>query len=344
MKQKILVICDSQPEYANKLAEYFSHKKENPYMIYGYQNVDKIIELQSRMRIDVLLLSENCEAQPFLSNEVGKTFFLRSDGEPVNLETDSILKFQSAENIFKVLYDYYIEHLLDESVRLSTSCTTKLRGLYSPVKRCYQTTFGLTLGQILAKRHKTLYLNFEGFSGFQYLMSKTFPKDLSDILYYFQDSKEKFPYKLNTVIEKQADLDYIPPVLTPQFLQQVTCEEWLALIGQMMKKSDYEYIILDLSDYLQGLFEILRMCHHIFTLQKEDALASAKMAQYEQLLEMQEYQDVLEKTSKKQMPAITYMPNYTQWFTIKEWTDYIENIIKEELLTDDGYSAGRSSL
>lgn len=331
MRQKILAIYDSQPQYANKLAEYFSHKKENPYMIYGYENVDNIRQLQSQMGIDVLLAPADSDTDELPEDDVGKIFYLRSEGEEVNVGDSSILKYQNAENIFKVLYDYYIEHLLDEPVRLATMSSTKLIGLYSPVKRCCQTTFGLTLGQVLARRHKTLYLNFEGYSGFQHLMSKTFPKDLSDILYYFQDSKEKFPYKLNTAIEKQGDLDYIPPVLTPQFLQQVSSEEWLALIAQIMNHSDYEYIILDLSDYLQGLFEILRMCHRIFTLQKDDALAGAKISQYEQLLEMQEYGDILEKTRKKQEPLITRVPGNSQWFTMKEWVDYIEGIIREDL-------------
>lgn len=334
MQQKILAIYDNQPMYANKLAEYFSHKKDNPYMVYGYENVDNITKLQSEMGIDVLLASDHIELGEFPKEEVGKIFYLKSQGEGMSGETDSIFKYQSAENIFKVLYDYYIDNLLEESVRICTMSQTKLIGLYSPVKRCQQTTFGLTLGQVLSKKYKTLYLNFEGYSGFQHLMSKTFPKDLSDILYYFQDSKEKFPYKLSAAIEKQGELDYIPPVLTPQFLQQVSSEEWLALIAEMINHSNYEYIILDLSDYLQGLFEILRMCYRVFTLEKDDALARAKITQYEQILEMQEYGDILHKTRKKQGPVVTRVPSTSQWFTTKEWIDFIEEVIKEDLEND----------
>ncbi len=333
MKQKILAICDDQPGYADKLAEYISHKKENPYMVYGYQNVDNVDELQKRMGIDILLISQGCEINQILSEQIGRIYWLTPEGG--NSEND-LLKYQSAENIFKIVYEYYIENLLDEPIRIVTSVKTKLIGLYSPVKRCAQTTFGLALGQALAKKKKTLYLNFEGFSGFQYLMSKTFPKDLSDILYYFQDSKEKFPYKLKTAIEKVNDLDYIPPVLTPQFLQQVSCEEWMDLLGQILKNGEYEYVILDLSDYIQGLFEILRMCHCIYTLETDDIHASAKMAQYEQLIELQNYQDILQKTYKKKMPVIKKMPDRSQWFTIHEWNDCIEKIMKEEIGVNDG--------
>ena len=62
----------------------------------------------------------------------------------------------------------------------------------------------------------------------------------------------------------------------------VTKEEWIQLIREIEKGSDYEYLILDLSDAVQGLFDILRLCDVVYTLSRDDGFAMAKIKQYEE--------------------------------------------------------------
>lgn len=74
--------------------------------------------------------------------------------------------------------------------RMATGNRMKIIGNYSPIGRCMQTTFALSMGQILSKKHKTLYLNFESYSGFGYLLNREFASDLTDVLYYFNCEKK----------------------------------------------------------------------------------------------------------------------------------------------------------
>ena len=49
-------------------------------------------------------------------------------------------------------------------IRLSVRAVSYTH-LYSPVHRCLQSSFALTLGQLLSEKHPTLYLNFEHYIG-----------------------------------------------------------------------------------------------------------------------------------------------------------------------------------
>jgi len=83
-----------------------------------------------------------------------------------------------------------MEYYTDQSEKVHTPLRTGLKkmqiiGVYTPIGRCLQTTFSLTLGQMLAKHYKTLYLNFEIYSGFARMMSRNFNSDIADLMYYF---------------------------------------------------------------------------------------------------------------------------------------------------------------
>ena len=52
---------------------------------------------------------------------------------------------------------------------------------------------------------------------------------------------------------------------------------WLDLFREIEKVSEYEFLILDLSDCLMDLWEILQSCDHIYTIVREDPLAMAKI-------------------------------------------------------------------
>lgn len=57
-------------------------------------------------------------------------------------------------------------------------------GVYSPIGRCGKTGFAVTLGQVLAKDSKVLFLSLEEFSGFSQMMGTQYSGSFSDLVYY----------------------------------------------------------------------------------------------------------------------------------------------------------------
>lgn len=212
----------------------------------------------------------------------------------------------------------------------------KIIGNYSPIGRCMQTTFALSMGQILSKKHKTLYLNFESYSGFGYLLNREFASDLTDVLYYFNCEKEKLPYRLEGMIQTINGLDYIPPVLSYRDLAETEGREWIELFREIEKTSKYEYLILDLSDQMKGLFDVLRECFRVFTIVKEDGYAEAKLRQYEEVMKMMNYEDIAVKTKRWSLPEFCRLPPGLGQLTHGEMAAYVKGIIEEDIYAYEG--------
>ena len=92
---------------------------------------------------------------------------------------------------------------------------------------------------------------------------------------------------------------------------------------------EYEYVILDLSESMQGLFDILRLCDRIYTLTREDRIARAKLLQYEQVLALHEYEDVMDKTRQLNLSHIRRLPEELELLTRGELADLVKGLLKD---------------
>lgn len=330
MSKKRLVIFDRDERYAGNLMEYLGSKEDFPYSVSVYSKKEALLELAEKEPIQLLLASESAYADIKGEVKADRVMILNESGELTFEDLQNIKKYQSAEHIVREIMHYYVEVAEVAPPKLVSQKQTKIIGFFSPVRRCLQTTMGLTLGQIMAEHAKTLYLNFESLSGFPYLLGYSGGRDLSDLLYYLETSPEKFGMYLQNCVQKLDNLDYVLPMNAMHQMLLVSPKQWRSLVGALAGEGNYEVVILDLSEGMQGLFEILRMCTHIYTLVKEDGYARAKIEQYEQLLQLCEYQDVLQKTWKRKIPYMREIPDGICYQPGTEFSGYVKNMLKED--------------
>ena len=119
----------------------------------------------------------------------------------------------------------------------------------------------------------------------------------------------------------------MPPVKSGQNLITVTPQEWLGLLERIEELEEYEYVVLDLGESMQGLFEILRMCRHVYTLTREDRIARGKLLQYEQVLALYEYGDVLGKTKRLSLSHIQKLPEELEQLTKGDLADLVKGLL-----------------
>ena len=79
---------------------------------------------------------------------------------------------------------------------------------------------------------------------------------------------------------------------------------------------------------MQGLFDILRLCSHIFTLIREDRIARSKLLQYEQILSLYEYDDLLDRTQRISLSHIRRLPEELEQYTKGELADMVKELLK----------------
>lgn len=325
----ILILYDGDTEYAHLMTEYLKTREHLPWEIFTYTKEEELFAAESDRQADMLVAAENVYDEKLCRLQPGCMVLLNESGVMKWPHIQNVYKYRKAENILQDLLEAYMSVAKEQLPLLERECSTEFIGIYSPVRRCLQTSFALTFAQMLAENCRTLYLNFEHYSGLEGLLPDEQLRDMADLLYFLNTDGERFRLRMQTIVQRKGRLDYVPPMKAGQNLLGVTPEDWRLLLHKIRELGDYEYIILDLSECVQGLFEILRICKRIFTLTKEDRISKSKLLQYEQLLTLCEYGDVLEKTRKYSLPRIRRLPDEIEQYTKGELADYIRKNIEE---------------
>ena len=329
MNIPILAICDKSQEYVNSLMSLFQKKKALPFEIYGFTDKEKLNEFLQNRKLELLLITE-CQYEPSLKQKaIHKIIVLTEKRYTTIEEMTCICKYQAADSLYRSVMQAYSEEDNIVPLNQKENKTLQIIGVYSPVHRVLQTTLSLTMGQILAEQKKVLYINFECFSGFEQLMGKKFSGNLTDLLYFYKCDKEKLPYKLEGIVQELSGLHIIPPAGSYEDYESFQGMEWVSIIELFGKVGGYDIVLLDLSEQVRGLFQILDRCDKIYTVIKDERMAKAKLAQYELLLKRDDYGDIIAKTTKYELPIFKCLPSELERLNSCELALYAKKMLTE---------------
>lgn len=334
MTHKIMAICDMEEGYAFRMAEYLLEKVKLPYTLHLFTAVEELEKFAGREEIEILLIAESAWRlirEEYIRKQTAQMFILLESGEAAREDLRCISKYQSPELVVQEMLNVIADGSGWKDCPEITDTDVKMIGIYSPVKRCLQTSFALSLGQLLAKEHKTVYLNFEMYSGLGELLRREYQTDMMDVMYYFQSAREKLALRLPAIIQNAGGLDYIPPMQYSLEIREVPGEQWLALCRDIAAIGEYEYMILDLDDGIDGLFDLLKSCQKIYTITREDPFAQAKLRQYERMLQQGDLEEISEKTVKCRFPVFQELPDSLDMMTHGELAGYVKSIIREDI-------------
>lgn len=331
-----IVICDDERDYALHLLEYLK-QREMPYEICAFFSREKMLQKAAPETTAVLIIAESEYNGDVYNAGYGRILILNETDAWLGENPPNVSKYQSMENIYQVVMNLCVERSQESGEQLPSSIrhtsSMKIIGVYSPISRCLQTTVSFTIGQLLARKHKTLYMNFENFSGLSAMLNRTFRGSVSDLLYYNECAREKLAGQLSLMTEDVSGLSVLPPMHSFMELQSIRKDQWLELFRTIEKVTDYEYLILDLSESTDGLLDILRECSEVITLQRPDcAMSEAKMQEYRSILAAGGYEDVYAKTRRWRLPQFHDLPAGLENLTRSELAARVRKLLR----TDEG--------
>lgn len=326
MKKRIFAIIDDEKRYAQLLYEFLYAKFPVPMQLLIFSEVNQFKKYAIYNEIEIALVAQHLYTKTFKKIELKNCYILQEKDQVKNIP--NIYKYQSRKGVLNDIIKHYSES--ENAVQMTEKKEAQVIGVYSPVGRTGQTTFALFLGKLLAQRKRVLYINLEPFSGLASYLSISNKNNLSDLLYYLNYEEDKFVYKLSNMVEYFGNVEFIPPTDSFLDLHIITPKEWEKLIKIIRTKTEYEYLILDLSECINGLFSLLRMCNRIYSLVKEDQIAQNKVNQYEKLLNMLEYEDVLSKEKRIVTPEFKAMNIIPEELAYSQVGAYVKKVIKED--------------
>ncbi|MCR5458535.1 MAG: hypothetical protein K6F51_01430 [Acetatifactor sp.] len=337
LDEVVLALCDGDEEYVQLMAEYMQKQQNLPWSVHVYTDAEKLLAREKGM--ELLVVAESAWREELKAVVPKRMVVLNESGIVRDKSLRYVNKYQQADQVIRELLAVYLEICEQALPKLETKGNTRFIGFFSPVRRCMQTPFAITMSQLLAQKYRTLYLNFEYFAGNQELLPGEQTRDLADLLYFLNAEQDKFALRLQSMTGKIGTLDYVPPMKSGQNLLSITVKEWLTFLKKLQELGEYEFVVMDLSECMQGLFEILRICNTVYTIIVEDHAASGKMTQYENMLEQYSYEDVLQKTRRRKIPKIRHLPTNLDCYDRGELAEYVAGQL-EELLNDEPKTQG----
>lgn len=334
MKKSIFAVCDLEASYACNLMDYLNEKRTTPFEVQAFTNVSSLESFARENEIEILLISTRAMCNEIRELPIKRTIIL-SEGEPLQdlEEYPFVYKYQSSDQILSEVMEYYVEDHPQPHILSMGAKKTRIYGVYSPIGRTRKTSFSLALGEILAETKQVLYLNFEEFSGFEELFGVSYRTDLSDLIYFARQKEGSLVYKLNSVIQTFHELQYIPPAMSPADIRDVSGQEWLDFLHEIISYREYDIIILDLSDQVDEVFQILKECDRIYMPVQDDMISQAKLLQYEKLIHMLELDEIQEKTKRLRLPVQPLQKengNLTQQLVWGEMGNFVRRMLWEE--------------
>ena len=305
MKNRILAVCDPEEAYVGRLMEYLNERQVSPFYVRAFSSRKALEDFLGQEEIEVLLISADMAAEDMEGLYTGRKILLTKGQVPKGLEEEpAIYKYQSAEKIIREALYYYAEEAQPFLQAALLKKEVRLYGVYSPVGRVGKTAFSLALGAVCGRKRKTLYLNLEPYSGFEQLFVTDCEWNLGDLLYFLKKGKQGFLFKLKSMTLGFGNLDYISPVRSPEDLLSVTEEEWEVLLERLVTDAGYECLILDFSDCIQGMAELLGRCGRIYMPVLEDPVSQAKVKQFDKMLDERGFENLREAIQKIRLPKI----------------------------------------
>lgn len=312
--------------------EYLMKKKNIPFEIQAFTSPEVLADFARSHPVEILLISDKAITEEIRQLPI-RQIILLSEGvhDPSLDQFPAVYKYQSSDNVIReVMACYGVENEVVVGQNQVTKKEMRIIGVYSPVGRTQKTSFALALGQILGRDRAVLYLNLESYSGFEQLLETHFDRGLSDILYYARQQNSGIVYKIAGMVQTIQNLDFLPPALFPMDIQTTKYEEWLWLFRQLEQNSSYEVLILDLGDAVCDLYQLLDYCTEIYVPIRQDVISMAKIAQFEQTLQLWDSASVMEKIRKIRIPFCAAGKTGKAWVEELAWSelgDYVRKLL-----------------
>lgn len=329
VKNTNMAIYFADKEYLEGFMNYITERNTG-FICSGFTKSENLKEFARQNSISILLTDDTCFKNTARNINSEITFVLTEKPET-----------EASANVYEINILQPVDEILKEILKTAAKTDISVAqdhlltsgnvySFFSPVGRSLKTTLAMAASQILSDKEKTIYLNLEPDSGFSVLFGQDFGSDLSDLMFYLNDDTgDKASLLLQSVICNCQGVFFIPPVMNPGDIFQISSDEILKLFD-LLQKNGFKNIVIDIGSLLPGFERIFLASSRIYMPVRKDAMSSAKIAQLFSYLRTVEDLPVEEKTVWLEPPYFKDIPSAVCNLRGTEVGNYIAGILHEQ--------------
>lgn len=248
--EKLVVILDDMPEYAERLAVYLNGRRSFPYRTVVFSAPEEIKGYVENGAVHAVLAAACFEKE--VLEMVIKTdirVFLFSETKEVR------------DGLF--LYRYRSAKEIEKRLTEPGKTERKLRvfGVYSPGGGVWLERLGREIAKRLAGGENVLYLPFVPFGMF----GREHGDGLSELLFYIKQREEVLTERFEKLLQTGEEAHCIGPVRWSTELREIAKEDIESLLRFLETKTEYDSVILAVGWLDAAGSTVLRSCDAVLT-------------------------------------------------------------------------------
>ncbi|SFQ21690.1 hypothetical protein SAMN04487928_12428 [Butyrivibrio proteoclasticus] len=338
MTRPLLTLCDLDETYCGRLYEYLKENLKLTFRIEAFTSVNILVDFARKNKTSLLVVSESAllELGAAGTEHFKNILILDEDSGGVREEESfyggqniaHTTKYQKAGKIVDTIVDFCAEkaEAFDGLTAEFNSDTGNVIGLYSPISKCGQTSLTLKMGEILSSYGRTIMLSFDSFSSLPKILNIESDGSITDLMYYSEGDRNKFCIYLEKIKKTVGNLDVVMPARTAMQIRDISADALKLLLELLVHEAGYKYVLLDLTEYPEGFFEILKLCDKLFTITRQTSADSYRVEIYEEVLRQNGYEDVFASMIKINLPDLKDPPAFSR---------YTYDLLKKEEIVSD---------
>ena len=309
MIQLKIAFLDTEEAYLEQLKGYLMRRNETFFQIWTFSDTELFLKKAKVAAFDaVVMTAPFWEALKESVLEAKKILLCEGVREERLKECPYVLKHQSAEKLFCQISAMLWQE--DREEKDFPEKTSELIGIYSPVHYENQMLFGMTMAQILGENQKVLYVNLMGHSGFYQLVRTDAQEDLGDLLYGMMQREGDFASGLHRIRQTYRNIDFIPPVVNPEHLSEISDSLLERFLMELKNRSGYAVVIIDFGAVCLGFTKIIPVFGSFYCLYKEGVVNRYRMEEFFAYLE-KDGAHIAERIRRIKMPEHIAHPEDT---------------------------------
>ena len=259
--RKIIALYDSDSTYAARFMEYFQNKQEFEWEVVAFTKKEKLESYLQEQQLE-LLLTESLQVMENLSKEQVKySYQLTEEHQQASPDQGKICRYQSVERMMEQMLSDYMRRQDEISASINPN-QVNIITVFSPVPGGQDAAFAWSLGFLLARQRKALFLPLDLFPLKLLDFIAPIQQGMSEFIYYLKEQTNTVP-RWKELLNYSNNLAYLAGASHGFDVLSLNKEDIHRWIELLRTTTDYQTIVIYLSFYEEAGMELLKLSDRV---------------------------------------------------------------------------------